>query len=186
MIRQQVLQRVVDTYDRDSDAPAVADEFLLYRLGENKDNRLRDIVSTIQAEQDQIIRSVRNTAIVIQGVAGSGKTTVALHRLAFLLYQYRENIRAERMIIFAPNSMFLDYISGVLPELGVGHIQQTIFQDWALALLDNAVKLTDSTKRLAYWFAIGAKRPLIDNQAPGRFKGSIAFLHYIDEKLQAV
>jgi DNA helicase-2/ATP-dependent DNA helicase PcrA len=184
VIRQQVLQRVVDTYDRDSDAPAVADEFLLYRLGENKDNRLRDIVSTIQAEQDQIIRSVRNTAIVIQGVAGSGKTTVALHRLAFLLYQYRDNIRAERMIIFAPNSMFLDYISGVLPELGVGHIQQTIFQDWALALLDNEVKLTDSTKRLAYWFAIGAKRPLIDNQAPGRFKGSINFLNYIDEKLK--
>lgn len=184
VVRQQVLQRVVDTYDRNSDAPAVADEFLLYRLGENKDNRLRDIVSTIQAEQDQIIRSVRNTAIVIQGVAGSGKTTVALHRLAFLLYQYRDNIRAERMIIFAPNSMFLDYISGVLPELGVGHIQQTIFQDWALALLDNAVKLTDSTKRLAYWFSIGATRPQIDNQAPGRYKGSIAFLHYINEKIQ--
>lgn len=184
VIRQQVLQRVVDTYDRDSDAPTVADEFLLYRLGENKDNRLRDIVSTIQGEQDLIIRSVRNTAVVIQGVAGSGKTTVALHRLAFLLYQYRDNIQAERMIIFAPNSMFLDYISGVLPELGVGHIQQTIFQDWALALLDNEVKLTDSTKRLAYWFAIGDKRPQIDNQSPGRFKGSIVFLHYIDEKLK--
>jgi DNA helicase-2/ATP-dependent DNA helicase PcrA len=184
VIRQQMLQRVVDTYDRESDAPAVTDEFLLYRLGENKDNRLRDIVSTIQAEQDQIIRSARNTAIVIQGVAGSGKTTVALHRLAYLLYQYRENIRAERMIIFAPNSMFLDYISGVLPELGVGHIQQTTFQDWALSLLDNEVKLTDPAKRLAYWFAIGANRPQMDNQAPGRFKGSIAFLHYIDECLK--
>jgi DNA helicase-2/ATP-dependent DNA helicase PcrA len=184
VIRQQVLQRVVDTYDRDSDAPAVTDEFLLYRLGENKDNRLRDIVSTIQAEQDRIIRSARNTAIVIQGVAGSGKTTVALHRLAYLLYQYRENIRAERMIIFAPNSMFLDYISGVLPELGVGHIQQTTFQDWALNLLDNEVKLTDPAKRLAYWFAIGANRPQIDNQASGRFKGSIDFLHYIDECLK--
>jgi DNA helicase-2/ATP-dependent DNA helicase PcrA len=184
VIRQQTLQRVVDTYDRESGAAAVTDEFLLYRLGENKDNRLRDIVSTIQAEQDQIIRSARNTAIVIQGVAGSGKTTVALHRLAYLLYQYRENIRAERMIIFAPNSMFLDYISGVLPELGVGHIQQTTFQDWALDLLNNEVKLTDPTKRLAYWFAIGENRPQIDNQAPGRFKGSIAFLHYIDECLK--
>jgi DNA helicase-2/ATP-dependent DNA helicase PcrA len=184
VIREQVLQRVVDTYDRESDAPAVTDEFLLYRLGENKDNRLRDIVSTIQAEQDQIIRSARNTAIVIQGVAGSGKTTVALHRLAYLLYQYRENILAERMIIFAPNSMFLDYISGVLPELGVGHIQQTTFQDWALNLLNNEVKLTDPAKRLAYWFAIGANRPQIDNQAPGRFKGSIGFLHYIDECLK--
>jgi DNA helicase-2/ATP-dependent DNA helicase PcrA len=184
VIRQQVLQRVVDTYDRESDAPAVTDEFLLYRLGENKDNRLRDIVSTIQAEQDRIIRSARNTAIVIQGVAGSGKTTVALHRLAYLLYQYRENIRAERMIIFAPNSMFLDYISGVLPELGVGHIQQTTFQDWALGLLNNEVKLTDPAKRLDYWFAVGDNRPQIDNQTPGRFKGSIAFLHYIDECLK--
>ncbi|MGZ4134206.1 MAG: HelD family protein [Tumebacillaceae bacterium] len=180
VIRKQILQRVVDAYVKGGDNLAVADEFLLFRLGENKDNRLRDIVSTIQEEQDKIIRSVKNTALVIQGVAGSGKTTVALHRLAYLLYQYRENIRAERMIIFAPNSMFLDYISGVLPELGVGGIQQTTYTDWALDLLDREVSLVDSSDRLAHWFAIGKDRPILNEEAPGRFKGSVNFMEYLD------
>ncbi|MDF2716294.1 MAG: helicase UvrD [Paenibacillus sp.] len=179
VIRKQILQRVVDTYDRNSDSPAVTDEFLLYRLGENKDNKLRDIVSTIQAEQDKIIRSAKNTALVIQGVAGSGKTTVALHRLAYLLYQYREQIRAERMIILAPNRMFLDYISSVLPELGVGHIQQTTFEDWALETLSDRITLADESDRRARWFAYGGEKPVIDDEAPGRFKGSLRFMQAI-------
>ncbi|MFD0697041.1 HelD family protein [Paenibacillus sp. GCM10027628] len=184
VVRKQILQRVVDTYNRDEDSLAVGDEFLLYRLGENKDNKLRDIVSTIQAEQDRIIRAAKNTALIIQGVAGSGKTTVALHRLAFLLYQYREQIRAERMIIFAPNSMFLDYISGVLPELGVGNIQQSTFTDWVLDMLDQEVKLADPALTLQTWFAVGSKRPSVDDNAPGRFKGSIAFQQYLEDCLR--
>jgi len=183
VIRKQILQRVVDAYTKGGDNLGVQDEFLLYRLTENKDNRLRDIVSTIQAEQDKIIRSARNAALVIQGVAGSGKTTVALHRLAYLLYQYRENVRAERMIIFAPNSMFLDYISGVLPELGVGGIQQTTFSDWALERLDQEVKLTDPADRLSEWFAIGDKRPALHDDVPGRYKGSTRFLALVDQFL---
>jgi DNA helicase-2/ATP-dependent DNA helicase PcrA len=175
VIRNRILQRVVDTYDRAGDSLAVTDEFLLYRLGENKDNKLRDIVSTIQAEQDRIIRAAKNAALVIQGVAGSGKTTVALHRLAFLLYQYRDQVRAERMMIFAPSRMFLDYISGVLPELGVGSIQQNTFADWALELLDHEVQLSDAGARLRHWFTAGPNRPVADDRAPGRWKGSIRF-----------
>ncbi|WP_281887371.1 ATP-binding domain-containing protein [Paenibacillus sp. YYML68] len=182
VIRKQLLQRVVDTFDRSQADGAVTDEFLLYRLGENKDNKLRDIVSTIQAEQDAIIRSAKNDALVIQGVAGSGKTTVALHRLAFLLYQYRGQVNAERMIIFAPNRMFLDYISGVLPELGVGHIQQTTFADWALGLLEDEIELSAAADRLELWFRTGKTRPMADDSAPGRMKGSLAFM----ELLQAV
>lgn len=183
VVRKQILQRVVDTYDRNEDSLSVGDEFLLYRLGENKDNKLRDIVSTIQAEQDRIIRAAKNTALIIQGVAGSGKTTVALHRLAFLLYQYREQVRAERMIIFAPNSMFLDYISGVLPELGVGNIQQSTYTDWALDVLENEVQLADQEQTLQRWFALGSKRPPVDDQAPGHFKGAIDFKHFLDDCL---
>jgi DNA helicase-2/ATP-dependent DNA helicase PcrA len=185
VIRKQILQRVVDTYDREQNSLSAHDEFLLYRLGENKDNKLRDIVSTIQAEQDQIIRAAKNTALIIQGVAGSGKTTVALHRLAFLLYQYREQIRAERMIIFAPNSMFLDYISSVLPELGVGNIAQSTFTDWALDILDQKVKLADPNETLNTWFAVGPDRPEINDLAPGRFKGSLRFRDAIDQSLKS-
>lgn len=183
VIRERVLQRVVDTYNRESDQPAVSDEFLLYRLGENKDNRLRDIVSTIQAEQDSIIRAAKNTALMIQGVAGSGKTTVALHRLAYLLYQYQEQVRAEKMIIFAPNDMFLDYISDVLPELGVGNIQQRTFADWAMELLEPDASLADPAERHAYWFGSPDRRPELNDSVSGRYKGSIRFRTLIDRCL---
>lgn len=176
VIRQQILERVADTYNRGSDQPAVSDEFLVYRLGENKDNKLRDIVSTIQAEQDRIIRAARNTALIIQGVAGSGKTTVALHRLAFLLYQYKEQVSADKMIIFAPNNMFLDYISNVLPELGVGDIQQSTFSDWALQMLNLDVRLADTAETLEYWFEREGELPEITDEVPGRFKGSMRFM----------
>ncbi len=182
MIRQGELQRLVDSYVRGQEGEAVTDEFLLYRLGENKDNKLRDIVSTIQEEQDRIIRADRSKALFIQGVAGSGKTTVALHRLAFLLYQYADRMRAERMIIFAPNRMFLDYISGVLPELGVGDIQQTTFGDWTVDLLERSVKLSDPAQTLQHWFE--ERRSLADlEQAPGTFKGSLAFKALLDERM---
>ncbi|OPA77728.1 DNA helicase UvrD [Paenibacillus selenitireducens] len=184
VIRKKILQRVVDTYTRDSDQPAVSDEFLLYRLGENKDNRLRDIVSTIQAEQDLIIRAAKNTALMIQGVAGSGKTTVALHRLAFLLYQYQEQIRAERMIIFAPNQMFLNYISDVLPELGVGNIQQNTFADWAMNLLDLDAKLLPATDMWGIWFETLEQRPALNDDVSGRYKGSTRFKQWIDKSME--
>lgn len=185
VIRQRELERVVDTFSEQADTPVVSDEFLVYRLGENKDNRLRDIVSTIQAEQDQIIRAMKNTALIIQGVAGSGKTTVALHRLAYLLYQYKEQIRAERMVIFAPNMMFIDYISEVLPELGVGDIQQCTFVDWAAKVIGLETVPSDGSLGLRRWFddearnAGSQKEPIY----PGRYKGSIEFKELLDDYL---
>lgn len=185
MVRRSELERVVDTYTRGGEEPAVSDEFLLYRLGENKDNRLRDIVSTIQAEQDRIIRAEKNKALIIQGVAGSGKTTVALHRLAFLLYQYKEQVSADKMIIFAPNGMFLDYISGVLPELGVGDIQQRTFTDWAVKLLEAEPMLADPAETLDFWFGqAGGEAP--GDDAPGRFKGSDIFRGMLDAAASAL
>ncbi len=171
VIREQQLQRVVDSYVKGDDALSGGDEFLLYRLGEHKDHRLRDIVATIQGEQNEIIRYPKNEPVIIQGVAGSGKTTVALHRLAYLLYEYREQMRAERMIIFAPNAMFLDYISQVLPELGVGHIQQTTFTDWALSILGDELKLVDPSIRLKQRFELA---DTADDDTVRR-KGSLLF-----------
>ncbi|MFC4775259.1 HelD family protein [Paenibacillus sp. GCM10023252] len=183
MVRQGELVRMVDSYVRGQEEESVTDEFLLYRLGENKDNRLRDIVSTIQQEQDQIIRADKNRALFIQGVAGSGKTTVALHRLAYLLYQYAGRIQAERMIIFAPNRMFLDYISGVLPELGVGDIQQTTFAEWSLEQLPDAVSLRSSEETLNDWFEQHRSAEEMA-QASGRLLGSLAFKAVVDKRLE--
>lgn len=183
-IRDKTLGRVVDSYERGGDNLELNDEFLLFKLGDKKDNRLRDIVSTIQAEQDLIIRAPRYKALIIQGAAGSGKTTVALHRLAFLLYQYQQQIRADRMIIFAPNTMFLDYISGVLPELGVGNVKQTTFAEWALDLMDKNVRIAEASGEGNRWFSLEGIRPTIDDETPGRFKGSLSFKSWLDKQLK--
>lgn len=175
-IRERVLHRVVDSYVQGAENAGVADEFLLYRLGENKDSRLQDIVSTIQHEQDQIIRADYNKSLIIQGVPGSGKTTVALHRLAFLLYQYQQKIKAEKVIVFAPNKMFMDYISEVLPELGVGDIRQTTFVEWALDILGEALTVSDRHLQLAN----SEKRT---KQGSDVHKGSEQFLHTVPREL---
>ncbi|PEE71586.1 HelD family protein [Bacillus thuringiensis] len=179
-IRKRELERVVDTYVKGNEDVSHADDFLLYRLGENKDNKLKDIVSTIQSEQNDIIRAERNLPLLIQGVAGSGKTTIALHRLAFLIYEYREQLEAERMIVFAPNSLFLDYISSVLPELGVGNISQTTFPDWALRTLDDSVKLKRTEKKLKEAFSINRDEKKV---MLGKLKGTLEFKTFIEERM---
>ncbi|WP_261130285.1 3'-5' exonuclease [Bacillus sp. Marseille-Q3570] len=182
VIRKQQLQRVVDTYVKGSTEAGGTDEFLLYRLGDRKDNRLRDIVSTIQAEQNHIIRAEKNQPLIIQGVAGSGKTTVALHRLAYLLYHYRDHLSANRMIIFAPNRMFLDYISNVLPELGVGGIQQNTFNEWAVEVLGEQMTVSDGSGELESIFSSRSTVAIIARES-GRLKGSLAYKDVIEEAL---
>jgi DNA helicase II / ATP-dependent DNA helicase PcrA len=182
-VRDGQLVRLVDSYVKGQDNLNVTDEFLLYRLSEHKESRLRDIVSTIQAEQDKIIRADRNLAIVIQGVAGSGKTTVALHRLAYLLYQHSEHMRTHRMVIFAPNAMFVDYISEVLPELGVGGIRQTTFAQWALQVLDQKVALADPMSRYERWFSVRTSESVENEFRVTRYKGSMQFQGQIENHL---
>lgn len=179
-IRKRELERVVDTYVKGNEDVSHTDDFLLYRLGENKDNKLKDIVSTIQSEQNDIIRAERNLPLLIQGVAGSGKTTIALHRLAFLIYEYREQLEAERMIVFAPNSLFLDYISSVLPELGVGNISQTTFPDWALRMLEGSVKLKQTEEKLKEAFSINRDEKKV---MLGKLKGTLEFKAFIEERM---
>lgn len=101
------------------------DEYLSSILSDHADNRLRDIVTTIQAEQNVILRHDRRRPMVVQGVAGAGKTTVALHRLTWLLYTYQDTMTPANLMVIAPNPLFLNYISAVLPELGVEDVLQT-------------------------------------------------------------
>jgi DNA helicase-2/ATP-dependent DNA helicase PcrA len=123
------------------------DEFLQSYLGASADNRLKDIVSTIQAEQNQIIRADMAIPLIVQGVAGSGKTTIALHRIAFLIYNY-QNFQPENFMIIAPNRLFLNYISEVLPELGVELVKQTTFADLALELIGAKLKVRGTYDKL--------------------------------------
>ena len=130
------------------------DAYLQAALGAMTGDRLREIVTTIQAEQNYVIRYPLNRSLVVQGVAGSGKTTIALHRIAYLLYTYQEKLRPEHMVILAPNPLFLHYIAQVLPDLGVENVRQTTFlrliDDW----LDGALPEIDRADRLERVYAM--------------------------------
>ncbi len=109
----------------------IKDEILQMVLSKNSSDKLKDIVMTIQKEQDNIIRQDKNKIIVVDGVAGSGKTTIALHRVAYLIYNNRELLE-NKVLILGPNRIFIDYISNVLPTLGETGVFQTTFLDLAL------------------------------------------------------
>lgn len=105
------------------------DEILKPYLGTSADNRLKNIVATIQSEQNEIIRQVLNNNMIIQGVAGSGKTTVALHRIAYLVYNHMKKINPDQYLVIGPNKFFVNYISGVLPDLDVDNVSQLTYDE---------------------------------------------------------
>lgn len=109
----------------------IGDDMLQSMLGKASDEKMKSIVTTIQSEQNRVIRCEEHPVLIVQGAAGSGKTSIALQRVAYLLYRYRKSIRADQMILFSPNPIFSDYISNVLPELGEDNMRQTTFQDFA-------------------------------------------------------
>lgn len=109
----------------------IKDEILQMVLTENSSDKLKDIVMSIQSEQDEIIRSDKNKVVVVNGVAGSGKTTIALHRISYLLYNYRKQF-GDKVLIFGPNDIFMDYIAQVLPSLGEEGIKQMTFENFAI------------------------------------------------------
>ncbi|MBU3189358.1 AAA family ATPase [Clostridium bowmanii] len=113
----------------------IKDEILQMVLSSNASEKLKDIIMTIQKEQDDLIRQPRTKTIVVDGVAGSGKTTIALHRVAYLLYNYRK-ILQDKVLILGPNNVFMEYISTVLPSLGESGVKQTTFRDFAFDLLE--------------------------------------------------
>jgi len=113
----------------------IKDEILQMVLSSNAGEKLKDIIMTIQKEQDDLIRQPRTKTIVVDGVAGSGKTTIALHRVAYLLYNYRK-ILEDKVLILGPNNVFMEYISTVLPSLGESGVKQTTFRDFAFDILD--------------------------------------------------
>jgi len=104
-------------------------EVLQRELSKSADDRMKNIVATIQRDQNAVIRNDTASVMIIQGVAGSGKTSIALHRIAFLLYRFRDTIKAKDILILSPNKVFADYISNVLPELGEEHIPETEMSD---------------------------------------------------------
>ncbi len=124
------------------------DEILKPYLTASADNRLKNIVSTIQSEQNKIIRNPLYNNLIIQGVAGSGKTTVALHRVAYLVYNNRQNIKPEQYLVVGPNKFFINYISNVLPDLDVNNVSQLTYDEIVKNLINENFDLISDKNKL--------------------------------------
>ena len=170
--RQFKVQNGVMEYAIES-STNVQDEVLQKELAHTSDEKMKSIISTIQREQNVIIRNERANTLIIQGVAGSGKTSIALHRIAFLLYRFKHQITAEDVTILSPNKVFADYISGVIPELGEEPICELSFQDVARSALKDSIAFEPEKNPLENEDEASAKR--------ARFKSNLAFVGLLDQ-----
>jgi DNA helicase-2/ATP-dependent DNA helicase PcrA len=154
----------------------IGDELLQQMLGKGADAQMKSIVATIQKEQNEIIRNDNSRMLIVQGAAGSGKTSAALQRVAYLLYKHRERLKADQVVLFSPNPMYNSYVSTVLPELGEENMQQTTFQEYLEYWLGSTFRLEDPFDQLEY--------VLTEESMPGyearlrgvQYKSSEAFL----------
>ncbi|GGN90893.1 RNA polymerase recycling motor HelD [Saccharibacillus kuerlensis] len=128
----------------------IGDELLQEVLSQSADDKMKSIVSTIQREQNAIIRNEQSRLLVVQGAAGSGKTSAALQRVAYLLYRYRDTLSADQLVLFSPNSLFNSYVSTVLPELGEENMLQTTFQAYLERRIGREFELEDAFDQLEY------------------------------------
>lgn len=156
----------------------IQDDVLQKELSHTSDEKMKSIIATLQREQNQIIRNEKAQTMIIQGVAGSGKTSIALHRIAFLLYRFKDKLSAKNVAILSPNRVFGDYISTVLPELGEEPIGQLSFRDIAEVQLQGAAAFQPDKDPLETEDEQWAERV--------RFKSTLDFLEALDRYLQEV
>ena len=162
-------------FDSDID---VKDDILQMILSSNAGEKLKDIVMTIQKEQDEIIREERMKVVVVNGVAGSGKTTIALHRVAYLLYNFREQL-GDKVLILGPNDIFIDYIGDVLPTLGESNVNQQTFAHFAINEIGLNEPVVDFT---AYLEEVLKGNEEVINEI--KYKAAEGFISVLDKKCE--
>lgn len=175
-IRNGLIELMFDTDLR------IEDEMLQEILSRNADDRMKTIVTSIQREQNRVIRDENHRMMVVVGPAGSGKTSIALHRAAYLLYKERESIKAENILVFSPNWIFSEYISNVLPELGEENILQTTFQDYARKILKKPYE--ERNQQLEYLLSGGGGSESRTREENIRYKSSSEFIKVLDEYIK--
>lgn len=159
----------------------IGDELLQQVLGKDADSQMKSIVATIQKEQNAIIRNDSSRMMIVQGSAGSGKTSAALQRVAYLLYKHRQTIRADQIVLFSPNSMFGSYISTVLPELGEENMQQTTYQEYLDHWLGSSLHAEDPFDQIEYTLTAHGE-PGYEARLQGiAYKSSEAFLQALQK-----
>ena len=162
----------------------IDDEILQEILSKSADSRMKVIVTSIQREQNRIIRDDLHRLVVVQGPAGSGKTSIALHRIAYLLYRHRDQVLSDNIVIFSPNGIFNDYISNVLPELGEENMHRTTFMEYAGWILGDRFKTEDMGGQMEYMLT-GRKLSGYQGRMEGiKYKASTAFVKALKSYLK--
>jgi Superfamily I DNA and RNA helicases len=154
----------------------IDDEVLQDILSKSTDSKMKAIVTTIQREQNKVIRNEEYKNLIVQGSAGSGKTSVALHRIAYLLYKHRDKITPQNIVIFSPNDIFNEYISNVLPELGEDNICQTTFKEYMDKALSSELNKENYSEMMEYILASKKEAAYEIRINNIKFKASMEFI----------
>jgi DNA helicase-2/ATP-dependent DNA helicase PcrA len=159
----------------------ILDEMLMEALSQNMTSKMKTIVETIQKQQDLIIRDLENDLLVVQGVAGSGKSSVALHRIAFLMYQgLNYKLSANNIIVISPNPLFSKYISNVLPELGEDNINEFTFENIFFKLYENKLSVKTKSENFENIICAATEEERSFLRSYNEFKGSKLFKEILD------
>ncbi len=175
---------VDDKIERSFDSDInIDDEYLQEILSNSSSDKMTNIVNTIQREQNEIIRNIIDKCLIVQGIAGSGKTSVALHRIAYLLYK-EKNLTSNNVLIFSPNDVFSEYISDVLPELGEDNVLQSTFSDFASSYIKDYKEVESFTSFIERFY----KKEEVDEESfkATKYKLSDEFKIYLDKYIESL
>ncbi|MFT8323055.1 MAG: RNA polymerase recycling motor HelD [Bacillus sp. (in: firmicutes)] len=162
----------------------IGDALLLEVLGNNANTLMKSIVATIQTEQNKIIRNDSSKVLIVQGVAGSGKTSAALQRVAYLLYRHRKTLNSDNIMLFSPNPLFNSYVSTVLPELGEENMQQSTFQEYLVNRIGADWEVEDPFSQLEVLLTEDNQESHAMRLKSIQFKSSMEFKDIVDKKLE--
>lgn len=180
IIRGGVIRSMFDT------GVTIGDELLQEVLGKGSDAAMKSIVATIQQEQNAIIRNERAKLLIVQGAAGSGKTSAALQRVAYLLYRYRGVLTADQIVLFSPNPMFNSYVSTVLPELGEQNMNQTTYLQYLERRIGRDFEVEDPFTQMEYTLT-AVSEPDYPSRIDGiKLKSSSHYMKLIDDYTAAL
>lgn len=175
IIRSSEIKAMFDT------GVTIGDEMLQEVLGNNANAQMKSIVATIQREQNQIIRNEQSRVLIVQGVAGSGKTSAGLQRVAYLLYRYRDTLKSENIMLFSPNPLFNSYVATVLPELGEENMQQATFMEYLNHRIGKEFDVEDPFAQMEYLLNEDKHKDYKTRVAGIRYKASLDFKKVIDQ-----
>lgn len=165
--------------DQTDDSLLFEEDYLVKVLSEkNEKHQVKEIIATLQQEQDEIIRLDMSKPIIVQGAAGSGKSSIALHRISYLLYRYADMLKPENILVLAPNKMFLSYMQSVAPELEISDIQQSTFVELTRKYIRLTAKVSEPYEKLMR--VINEELDFYEIEPISRYKGSIHFKQMID------